>query len=302
MGTPDFAVPTLQALIAAGHDVIAVYSQPPRAAGRGQSARRTPVHQFAEPLGIEVRTPVSLKSRPEQGDFAALQADAAIVVAYGLILPRPILDAPRHGCFNLHASLLPRWRGAAPIQRAIMAGDTETGVCVMKMDEGLDTGDVCLSETVPIAPGTTAGELHDDLASRGAPLVCDALAAIEAGTMTCTRQPANGITYAAKIEKSEACLDFAMAAADVLNHVHGLSPFPGAWFEIASDGSAARVKVLKAELANAQGPVGEVLDDELTIACGSGAIRPVLLQRAGKGAMDRAAFLRGFPVVSGTRL
>ena len=301
MGTPDFAVPTLQALIAAGHDVVAVYSQPPRAAGRGQSERKTPVHQTAERHGIGVRTPLTLKSSHDQADFAALNADAAVVVAYGLILPKEILDAPRQGCFNLHASLLPRWRGAAPIQRAIMSGDDGTGVCVMQMDEGLDTGDVCLCERLPIAEGMTAGELHDQLAARGAPLMVEALAQIDAGTLSCRAQPQAGVTYAAKIDKAEARIDFSGPAGQVLNHIHGLSPFPGAWFEAPGESGPVRVKVLKADPTDAKGPAGRTLDDQLTIACGAGAIRPAILQRAGKGAMDRSAFLRGFPVAAGTR-
>lgn len=301
MGTPDFAVPTLEALIKAGHKVVAAYSQPPRAAGRGQSERKSPVHQAAECHGIEVRTPLTLKSSDDQAEFAALNADAAVVVAYGLILPREVLHAPVHGCFNLHASLLPRWRGAAPIQRAIMSGDAETGACVMKMDEGLDTGDVCLCERLPISAGMTAGELHDQLASRGAPLVVDALARLDAGTISCSAQPQDGVTYAAKIDKAEARIDFTGSAGEVLNHIHGLSPFPGAWLEASGENGPVRVKILKAEPANVEGRAGQLLDDELTIACDTGAIRPTLLQRAGKGAMDRSAFLRGFPLAAGSR-
>jgi len=301
MGTPDFAVPTLEALIAAGHEVVAAYSQPPRAAGRGQSERKTPVHQAAEHHGISVRTPLTLKSTDDQAHFAALNVDTAVVVAYGLILPKEALTSPVHGCFNLHASLLPRWRGAAPIQRAIMSGDAETGACVMRMDEGLDTGDVCLCERLPISAGMTAGELHDQLANLGAPLVVEALGRLEAGTLSCTAQPEDGVTYAAKIDKAEARIDFCNPAGDVLNHVHGLSPFPGAWFEAPGENGPVRVKILKAEPADAQGPAGRTLDDQLTIACSTGAIRPTSLQRAGKGAMDRSAFLRGFPVAAGSR-
>ncbi|NNE22446.1 MAG: methionyl-tRNA formyltransferase, partial [Rhizobiales bacterium] len=264
--------------------------------------RKTPVHLAADHHGIAVRTPQTLKSADAQDDFASLQVDAAVVVAYGLILPRHILDAPRHGCFNLHASLLPRWRGAAPIQRAIMSGDKETGVCVMQMDEGLDTGDVCLCERLPIAEGMTAGELHDQLAARGAPLMVEALAQLDAGTLSCTSQPQAGVIYAAKIDKAEARIDFAGSAGQVLNHIHGLSPFPGAWFEAEGESGPVRIKVLKAEPADAKGPAGHIHDDQLTITCGTGAIRPIMLQRAGKGAMDRLAFLRGYPVAAGARL
>ena len=256
---------------------------------------------WATARAIAVHTPLTLKSSDDQAAFAALNADAAVVVAYGLILPGEVLSAPLHGCFNLHASLLPRWRGAAPIQRAIIAGDDETGICIMRMDEGLDTGDVCLCDRLPISVGMTAGELHDQLANRGAPLVVEALALLDAGRLSCTKQPVDGVTYAAKIDKAEARIDFCKSAGDVLNLVHGLSPFPGAWFEAPGESGMVRVKILKAEPADAKGPAGCTLDDQLTIACGAGAIRPTLLQRAGKGAMDRLAFLRGFPVAAGSR-
>ncbi len=302
MGTPDFAVPTLDAIIAAGHDVIAVFSQPARAAGRGQMVRKSPVHRAADKHGIAVRTPRTLKSQDEQTEFIGFNADAAVVAAYGLILPPAVLEAPRHGCFNLHASLLPRWRGAAPVQRAIMAGDTETGVCVMQMDAGLDTGPVCLSKRTPVLAGTTAGALHDQLAALGAPLVCEALTQSNSGELTCITQPADGVTYADRIDKSEARIDFDLPAHQVLNHIHGLSPFPGAWFGIESAGRLVRIKLLKAGLVEGAGQPGHVLDDDMTIACATGAIRPVTLQRAGKGEMTRQAFLRGFDIAAGTNL
>jgi methionyl-tRNA formyltransferase len=295
MGTPEFAVVTLKALVAAGHDIVAVYSQPPRPAGRGQNLRPSPVHEFAVSKGIEVRTPLSLKSVEEQKSFADLKADAAVVVAYGLILPLPILNAPRLGCFNVHASLLPRWRGAAPIQRAIMAGDKESGVCIMRMEEGLDTGPVCNAGRVAITASTTAGLLHDQLAELGADLMVKTLAEVQ---ISCAEQPVGGVTYAKKIEKAEARIDFSKDAADVRNHIHGLSPFPGAWVNIQD----ARVKVLACEVVNQTGESGVALDDQLTVVCGNQAIRLLNLQREGKGVMDAATFLRGFPVPKGTRL
>ncbi len=298
MGTPDFAVPTLQALAGSGHDIVAVYTQPPRASGRGQSPRPTPVHRSATELGLEVRTPRSLRNADDQKALSALAVDAAAVVAYGLILPEPVLNAPRHGSFNVHASLLPRWRGAAPIQRAIMAGDAETGVCIMRMDKGLDTGPVCLSERVPIVDGMTAGELHDRLAALGAPLMCKALEELQSGRLDCSDQPSDGAIYAEKISKSEAKIDFTRPARVVLRTIHGLSPFPGAWFEAGQ----VRIKILKAEPVQANGRPGEVLDNQLTIACSDGAIRPTLLQRAGKGAMNRSDFQRGFDLPPGAIL
>ncbi len=300
MGSPDFAVPTLRALHEAGHEIAAVYSQPPRAAGRGHSLRPTPVAATAEELGLQVRTPKSLKGEEEQAAFAALEADAAVVVAYGLILPAAIIEAPRLGCYNLHASLLPRWRGAAPIHRAIMAGDEKTGVCVMKMDEGLDTGDVCSCAEVPITEHTTTGELHDILAGKGAALMAEAMDRLaREARLPCRPQPQQGATYAKKVSKAETRIDFSPPARRVLAQIHGLSPWPGAWLELPG---GTRVKVLRAQIAQGSGSPGEVLDDDLAIACGTGAIRPVLLQRAGKAPVERAAFLRGTPVAAGTRL
>jgi methionyl-tRNA formyltransferase len=288
MGTPDFAVVTLKALIAAGHEIAAVYSQPPRPAGRGQSLRPSPVQDYAAAQGIEVRTPLSLKSTDEQKSFADLNADAAIVVAYGLLLPQAILDAPRFGCFNVHASLLPRWRGAAPIQRAIMAGDTESGVTIMRMELGLDTGPMMKVGRLPITSETTASSLHEELAAFGAKLMIEVLKHPEdAGTP----QPIEGVTYARKIDKAETKIDFTKPATEVRNHIHGLSPFPGAWCSLAG----SRVKILKAQA------VDHVTDDPLTFACGHGAIKFLLLQREGKGVMDAATFLRGFPIAPGTK-
>jgi methionyl-tRNA formyltransferase len=294
MGTPDFALATLRALLGAGHHVACVYSQPPRPAGRGMAERPSPVHAFAAERGIEVRTPVSLGRAEEQERFASLQADAAVVVAYGLLLPKPVLDAPRLGCFNVHASLLPRWRGAAPIQRAIMAGDRESGVTIMRMEEGLDTGPICKVGRVAITPQTTAQALHDDLARLGATLMVEVLAQAE---IRCTPQPSEGVTYARKIDKAETKIDFSKPAAEVRNHVHGLSPFPGAWFQV----NGTRVKALLCETVQAAGEPGTFLDDRLTVACGSGAVRLLRLQREGKGAMDAETFLRGFAVPAGTK-
>jgi len=300
MGTPEFSVPTLAEIIGAGHEVVAVYSQPPRPAGRGLAEKTSPVHAHAEAAGIPVLTPKSLKREDEQARFRAHEADAAVVVAYGLILPKPILDAPRLGCFNLHASLLPRWRGAAPIQRAIMAGDRESGAMVMRMEEGLDTGPVCLAERVAIGADETAGELHDRLSIMGGGLMVRALAALERGSLTETPQPAEGVTYAAKIDKAEARIDFTRPAPDVHNLIRGLSPFPGAWLETAgADGRPERIKVLRATLAQGRGTPGTVLDDALTIACGEGAVRLVLVQRAGKKPMTAAELLRGFALPGG---
>ncbi|NMD09434.1 MAG: methionyl-tRNA formyltransferase [Phyllobacteriaceae bacterium] len=295
MGTPDFACHALQALADAGHEIICVYSQPPRPAGRGQDLRKSPVHQLAEKWGIIVRTPISLKSSEEQQAFADLKADAAVVVAYGLLLPRPVLDVPRFGCFNIHASLLPRWRGAAPIQRAVMAGDTETGVSIMRMEEGLDTGPVLTVGRLPITAETAAGSLHDDLARLGAKLIVEALQTPDApGTV----QPADGVTYARKIDKAEAHIDFSRPAVDVRNHIHGLSPFPGAWFAFKGQ----RIKLLKVALSDATGSYGTTVDDRLTIACGSGAIQVLELQREGKGVMKGDDFLRGTAIPAGTEL
>lgn len=294
MGTPDFAAATLRAVHEAGHDIAAVYSQPPRPAGRrGLELKKSPVQILAEDIGIEVRTPVSLKGEAEQTAFSALGADAAVVVAYGLLLPRAILDGTRLGAFNGHASALPRWRGAAPIQRAVMAGDSETAVEIMRMDEGLDTGPVALSRTVPIGPDQTAGELHDTLAAVCAELMVEALAALEAGTLTLRPQPDAGITYAHKIDKAETRIDWSKPAAAVHNRIRGLSPFPGAWCEMEIAGRAERVKVLGAAPAGGSGMPGELLDDDLTVACGDGAVRLTRLQRAGGKALDAESFLRG---------
>jgi len=302
MGTPDFAVPTLAEVVGAGHQVIAAYSQPARAAGRGMAARKSPVQMFAETAGIPVLTPDNFKSVDAQAAFAAHAADAAVVVAYGLLLPAAVLTAPRLGCFNLHASKLPRWRGAAPIQRAIMAGDTETAVMAMRMQQGLDTGPVCLAEQIAIGADQTAGELHDVLAQRGASLMVRALAALERGSLDCTPQADDGVTYAKKIDKAEARIDFKADARDVHNRVRGLSPFPGAWFEAGADGKRERIKVLRAVVVEASGPPGMVLDDQLTIACGTGAVRFIELQRAGKTPMRAADVLRGFPLPPGAQL
>ena len=302
MGTPDFSVPTLAEVLGAGHEVVAAYTQPSRPAGRGMAERLSPVAQFAANAGIPVKSPTSLKREAEQQEFASLNADAAVVVAYGLLLPRPVLAAPRLGCFNLHASMLPRWRGAAPIQRAIMAGDAETAVMVMRMEEGLDTGPVCLAEPVAIGPEVTAGELHDELARRGASLMVRALGGLERGLLECRPQPGEGATYAAKIDKAEAHIDFTRPAREVHNLIRGLSPFPGAWFEATAAGKVERVKVLRAGVADGSGIPGEVLDDALTVACGSGAVRLLELQRAGKRPMGAADFLRGFSLARGAVL
>ncbi|MEM7425802.1 MAG: methionyl-tRNA formyltransferase [Pseudomonadota bacterium] len=301
MGTPDFSVPVLKALLDVGHEILCVYSQPPRRAGRGMEERKSPVHDFAAANGLEVRTPQSLKDADEQAAFSALGADAAVVVAYGLILPAPVLAAPRHGCFNVHASLLPRWRGAAPIQRAIMAGDAETGISIMRMDEGLDTGDVCLERRLAIAADMTASELHDALSELGAAAMADALNALSQGDLTCAPQPDDGVLYAAKIDKTESRIDFARTPEDVHNHVRGLSPFPGAWFELPG-AKPERIKVLRSEFADGEGHPGTVLDGALTIACRSGAVRLLEVQRAGKGRMRAEDFLRGVAVPAGTIL
>jgi methionyl-tRNA formyltransferase len=296
MGTPEFSVPTLHEIVSAGHEVVAVYTRAPKPAGRGQAERKSPVHLAAEALGIPVFTPKSLRGEPEQIVFASHGADLGIVVAYGLILPKPILEAPRLGCLNLHGSLLPRWRGAAPIQRAVLAGDTRTGVMVMRMDEGLDTGPVALAETLDIGPDETAGDLHDRMMRVGADLMGRALAALERGSLTFTPQPETGITYATKIDKSETRLDFSQPAAEVHNRIRGLSPFPGAWFEIEVGGKPVRVKALRSTRVAGEGAPGAVLDDRLTVACGEGAVRLLLVQREGKAPTDGSAFLRGAAV------
>jgi len=294
MGTPDFAAATLAAVAGAGHAIAAVYTQPPRPAGRrGLELTKSPVHRLAESLGIEARTPASLKGEAERAAFRDLGADVAVVVAYGLLLPKAILEGTKLGAYNGHASLLPRWRGAAPIQRAIMAGDAETGMMVMKMDEGLDTGPVALTERVAIGPDMTAGELHDALAAAGARLMVEALAALEAGTLPLTPQAADGATYARKISKEETRIDWSRPAAEVHNRIRGLSPAPGAWCEMPAGGGAERVKLLRSTLAPGAGEPGEILDDRLTVACGQGAVRLVELQRAGGRPVDAAAFVRG---------
>ncbi len=286
MGTPDFSVPVLDALVAAGHEIAAVYCQPPRPAGRGKKDRPSPVQRRAEALGLPVRFPVSLKDPAAQAEFAALQADVAVVVAYGLILPQPVLDTPTHGCLNIHASLLPRWRGAAPIHRAIMAGDAETGVCIMQMEAGLDTGPVLLREATDIGPEETTGALHDRLSAMGARLVAQALAQLP--SLTPTTQPEDGVTYAAKIDKAEARVDWTRPAVDVDRLIRGLSPFPGAWCEVQGE----RVKLLGSHLAEGTGTPGQVLDG-FTIACGDGAVTVTMVQRPGKRAMLAAEALRG---------
>jgi methionyl-tRNA formyltransferase len=301
MGTPDFSVPTLLELVAHGHEIAAVYTRAPKPGGRGMKLQATPVEVEARRLGIPVLTPKTLRTPGALEEFGAHGADAAVVVAYGMILPQAILDAPKLGCYNLHASLLPRWRGAAPINRAIMADDAESGVMVMKMDVGLDTGDVAMAERLPITDAMTASDLHDALAPLGADMMVRAMAALARGALQLTKQSEDGVTYAAKIDKAEARIDWSKPARAVLRHIHGLSPFPGAWSEIADGGDAARVKILRCELAKGSGEPGTVLDDQLTIACGGGAIRIVELQRAGKAPMKAADFLRGTLLKAGAR-
>jgi methionyl-tRNA formyltransferase len=298
MGTPDFSVGALAALIEAGHAVVCVYSQPPRPAGRGKKDRPSPVHEFAAERGIEVRHPETLRDEAEQVAFAALDLDLAVVAAYGLILPKPILDAPRLGCLNIHASLLPRWRGAAPIQRAILAGDRITGVTIMRMDEGLDTGPMLLKESAAIGPGTDAGRLHDELAAIGARMIVEALARLEDGKLDETPQPGEGVTYAAKIDKAETRIDWTRPAAEIERQLRGFAPVPGAWFELEGE----RIRALAGVVTGDRAAPGTVLDDVLTVACGEGAIRLEMVQRAGKGAMEAAAFLRGHAVPAGTVL
>lgn len=295
MGTPDFAVPALDALAAAGHDIVAVYSQPPRPAGRGKALRPSPVHARAEVMGIEVRTPVSLKDPDVQAAFTALNADVAVVAAYGLILPRAILDAPRHGCMNIHASLLPRWRGAAPIQRAILSGDNLSGVTIMDMEAGLDTGPMRAKHVTPIED-KTAGALTQELAQAGAELMVEVLDDLSLHPPM--PQPAGGVTYAAKIDKAESRLDFTADAHRVERQVRGFNPWPGAWFSYGGE----RFRVLAAHVESHEGPAGELLDHSLLIGCGRHAIRPSLVQRAGKGAMSAGELLRGFDMPAGTRV
>lgn len=299
MGTPDFSVPVLRAIAEAGHEIAAVYTQPPRAAGRrGLELTPSPVQREAERLGIEVRTPVTLKGEDEQAAFRDLNADVGVVVAYGLLLPEPILAGTQLGCLNGHASLLPRWRGAAPIQRAIMAGDAETGMMVMKMEKGLDTGPVALTKKIGIGLNMTASELHDELSLVGAALMVEALAKLENGSLTFKPQPEDGVTYAKKIDKAETRVDWTRPAEDVHNHIRGLSPFPGAWCEVAGD----RLKVLRGERMEGKGEPGEILDDSFSVACGAGAVRLTEVQKSGGKPMPARDFLRGVKLTKGMRL
>ncbi|WP_299502115.1 methionyl-tRNA formyltransferase [uncultured Roseobacter sp.] len=296
MGTPDFSVPVLEALVEAGHDIASVYCQPPRPAGRGKKERPSPVHARALALGLPFRTPVSLKSAIAQAEFEALQADVAVVVAYGLILPQAVLDAPARGCINIHASLLPRWRGAAPIHRAIMAGDAKTGVCIMQMEAGLDTGPVLTRREVDIGPHETTASLHDRLSEMGAGLIVETLTNLDG--LSAIPQPTEGVTYAQKIDKSEARVDWHQPAEDVDRLIRGLSPFPGAW---TLDGET-RIKLLESRIAQGQGASGQVLHNPLRVVCGAGAVELIRLQRAGKGVQDAEAFLRGWPLEAGRQL
>lgn len=302
MGTPDFAVPTLVELASRGHEIAAVYTRAPAPSGRGMDERRSPVHEMAARLGAPVFHPSSLKGAEAAETFRAHEAEVAVVVAYGMLLPKTILDAPKHGCLNLHASLLPRWRGAAPINRAVMAGDTETGAMVMRMDEGLDTGPVALADRVKIGADTTAGDLHDQLKVVGADLMARAIAALERGSLEFKPQPDSGASYAKKIEKGETKIDWSRPSGEVHNHIRGLSPFPGAWFEVLLDSKPVRVKVLRSTRAEGKGTPGTVLDDALTIACGDGAVRLLDVQRAGAKAMSAEEFLRGAKITAGTKL
>jgi methionyl-tRNA formyltransferase len=302
MGTPDFAVPTLLELVAHGHEIAAVYTRAAKPAGRGMKLQLSPVEAEARRLGIAVATPATLKTPQAEAEFRAHDADAAVVVAYGMILPQAILDAPKLGCFNLHASLLPRWRGAAPINRAIMAGDAASGVMVMKMDAGLDTGDVAMAERINITDAMTAADLHDALAPLGGDLMVRAMGALERARLQLTKQSDQGVTYAAKIDKAEARIDWNRPARDVLRHIHGLSPFPGAWCEMPIEGAPARVKILRCALVDRSGVSGDVLDDRLTVACQQGALRILELQRAGKAPMKAEEFLRGTPLKPPMRL
>lgn len=298
MGSPDFSVAALKALLDAGHRIVRVYAQPPRPAGRGQKERPCPVHAFALANDLPVRTPKTLKDPQEQQSFQALNADACIVAAYGLILPKPLLDAPRLGCLNIHASLLPRWRGAAPIQRAIIAGDDKSGVTIMQMDEGLDTGAMLLCGETPITETTTASELHDRLSRIGADLIVKALGELAGGTLKETPQPEDGVTYAEKLDRHEGRLDWRLTAGELERRVRGLSPWPGVWFEVAGQ----RIKVLGARVVKASGEAGNVLDEELTVACTENALRLLWVQKQGRGALAAEEFLRGFPIPKGTRL
>ncbi|WP_262692338.1 methionyl-tRNA formyltransferase [Kordiimonas aestuarii] len=299
MGTPDFAVPTLKALLAGGHEIVGVYSQPPAPAGRGKKLRPSPVQAFAESASLPVFTPKSMRNEVAQAEFSVLQPDIAVVVAYGQILPQAVLDTPKHGCVNVHASLLPRWRGAAPIHRAVMAGDTKTGVCIMQMEAGLDTGPVLIRAETDIAPDDTTLSLHDRLSDMGASLINEAVEGLVSGTLVAERQGEEGVTYAKKIEKAEARIDWSRSAVEVDQHVRGLFPFPGAWSEMAGE----RIKVLAGIMEEAGGAAaGQALDDEMLIACGRGAYRVERAQRAGKAPMDRADLLRGFTLPKGTKV
>jgi methionyl-tRNA formyltransferase len=303
MGTPEFSVATLKALAEAGHEIVAVYTQPPRPGGRrGLDLQKSPVHQAAEGLGIPVLTPLNFKEPEERERFAAFGADVAVVVAYGLLLPVAVLEGTRLGCYNGHASLLPRWRGAAPIQRAIMAGDKKTGMMVMQMEKGLDTGPVALTREVEIGENTTAGELHDQLMQVGAAGMVEAMARLEAGELPLVPQPQEGVLYAAKIDKGETRIDFSRSAAEVHNHIRGLAPFPGAWFEVEINGRTERVKVLASERAEGEGAPGTLLDDALTVACGEGAVHLARLQKAGGKPLAAVDFLRGTPLPAGSRI
>ena len=302
MGTPEFAVPTLLELVAHGHEIAAVYTRAAKPAGRGMKLQLTPVEQEARRLGIPVETPKTLRTPEALEKFNSYKPDVAVVVAYGMILPQAILDAPKLGCFNLHASLLPRWRGAAPINRAVMAGDAETGVMVMKMDVGLDTGDVAMAERLTITDAMTASDVHDALAPLGGDLMVRAIGALERGMLRLTPQSADGVTYAAKIDKAEARIDWNKPASEVLRHIHGLSPFPGGWCEMPLEGAVQRVKILRCEIADGSGAPGTVLDDHLRIACRQGALRVLELQRAGKQPMKAEEFLRGTPLKPPARL
>ena len=294
MGTPEFSIPTLSEILAKGHEVAAVYTQPPRKAGRGEKLRKTPMHEFAEQAGLPVLTPKTLKSEAAQAEFKAHGADVAVVIAYGLILPKPCLEAYPYGCLNIHGSLLPRWRGAAPIQRAIMAGDKETGVMIMQMDEGLDTGDILLADHIPISENMTAGELHDSMKLRGADLLCRALDALKRGSLIATPQPETGVTYAEKIAKSETQIIWSKPAEDVHNHIRGLSPFPGAWFEMeTADQKIERVKLLKTSVSPMQETPITIKEHQLFVNCGQGALQLLELQRAGKKPMASKDFLNG---------
>ncbi len=299
MGTPEFSVPSLVELVARGHDIAAVYTRAPKPAGRGKALRKSPVHVAAEGFGLAVRTPRNFRDPDDVAAFQALEADVGVVAAYGLLLPKPILDAPKQGCLNLHGSALPRWRGAAPIQRAVMAGDPATAAMVMKMDEGLDTGPVALSEIILIGEDMTAGDLHDEMMVRGADLMARAVEALSRDALEFTPQTEDGVTYAKKIEKAETRIDFTRPAREVHDHMRGLSPFPGAWFEIELGGKPVRIKVLRSEMAEGEGAPGTILGEDLVIACGTGAVRLIQVQREGKAAMDADAFLRGTGSLAG---